>query len=160
MSAGWYRLTDVLKSIPRSPVDAIHIVGSASPFKGLRKFRTTVLQRFVATKKPVERRPRWQTFFWSEYSRGVEEDLRKWSIALGKRRVTHYPWGRKTGATRGQPVDLAKLAKAAKKKYRSDFANLESLARKSSSVPLGAVSSSPCHICDKTGMLTDCKMLT
>src|SRR5450432_3114407 len=59
------------------------------PFEGLRKFRTTVMQRFVATKKPVQRRPRWQTFFWSDYTRGAQADLRKLWMALGKKRVTH-----------------------------------------------------------------------
>jgi hypothetical protein len=60
------------------------------PFQGLRKFRTTVMQRFAAAKKPVQRKPRWQAFFCLEYSRGVEGNLGKWKIALGKWLVTRF----------------------------------------------------------------------
>ncbi len=46
-----------MKSIPRSSVEAIPIVSSRKPFQGLRKFRSTAMQRFMAMKKLVEEKP-------------------------------------------------------------------------------------------------------
>src|SRR5579872_2893001 len=42
-----------MKSISSSSVEAIRIVSSRKPFQGLRKFRSTTMQRFRARKKLV-----------------------------------------------------------------------------------------------------------